>query len=83
MGRDAGEELLRIRLPVSERYWHDYGGALALVLAGFLGLALLIGGLSTDSLLATALFVGLSAAAVLTGLAVYNVVVVVLLLARR
>lgn len=83
MERDAGEKLLQIRLPVSDRYWHDYGGALALVLVGFLGLALLIGGLSADSLLATTLFVGLSATAVLTGLAVYNVVVVAVLLARR
>ncbi|MFC4553322.1 MULTISPECIES: hypothetical protein [Halorussus] len=83
MERDAEGKLLRFRTPVGERFWREYGVPLGFVLTALLCLALLVGGFSTDSLVVAALFVGLSAGAVLAGLAVYNVVVVALLLSRR
>lgn len=83
MARKVQEPVLRFRVPVSEGYWHDYGAPVALMLAILLGLALLLGGLSTDALLVGVLFVGLSVGAVLAGLVVYNLAVMVLLVVRR
>ena len=83
MSKEVEEPLLRFRVPVSGGFWRDYGAPLAMLLAMLLCLALVLGGLSTDSLIVGAVFVALSAGAVLAGLVVYNVAVVALLVARR
>ncbi|WP_158056207.1 hypothetical protein [Halorussus halophilus] len=83
MTEEVEERVLRVRVPVSEGYWRDYGAPLALLLAVLLGLAFLLGGLSTDAFLVGVLFVGLSLSAIVAGLIAYNVAVMALLAARR
>lgn len=83
MTRDAEEKLLRVRVPVSGTYWREYGAPLALVAAALLALALLLAENAGEAVTVVAAFLGLSLGAMLTGLAVYNVVVVALLAAKR
>lgn len=83
MTRDAGKELLRIRVPVSESYWRDYGPPLALLAGALLALALLLAETVGEAVTVAVVFLGLSLGAILAGLAVYNAVVVVLLAAKR
>lgn len=83
MTRDAEEGLLRIRLPVSETYWQDYGVPVALLVGALLALALVLADSLGEAVTVAAAFLGLSLGAILAGLAVYNVVVVALLAAKR
>lgn len=83
MARDAEDELLRIRVPVSETYWRDYGVPVALLVGALLALALVLADTAREAVTVAATFLGLSFGAVLAGFAVYNVVVVALLAAKR
>lgn len=83
MTRDAEEELLRFRVPVSETYWRDYGVPVAFLVGALLALALLLADTAREAATVAAAFLGLSLGAILAGLAVYNVVVVALLAVKR
>ena len=83
MARDAEGELLRIRVPVSETYWRDYGVPVTFLAGALLALAVLLADTASEAATVAAAFLGLSLGAVLAGVAVYNVVVVALLAAKR
>lgn len=82
MVRDA-DDLLRIRVPVSETYWREYGVPVGLLAAALLALAILLADTAREAVTVAAAFLGLSLGAILAGLAVYNVVVIALLAANR
>lgn len=83
MPPDGEEDLLRFRAPVSERFWHDYGVPVAFVATALVALALFRAESVGEGVAFVAVFVGLSLASILAGLAVYNVVVVALLARKR
>lgn len=81
---EAGDERpLKLRVPVSDDYWHDYGVPLGFVLAVLTVLAVVLARNPGDGLLVGAAFLGLSAGAVLAGLAVYNVAVAAMIAIKR
>lgn len=82
-GTEEGEALLRLRAPVSERFWRDYGVVVAFVAAALLAVALFRAESVGEGVTFAAVFLGLSLAAVLAGLVVYNLVVAVLLATGR
>ncbi|WP_132059587.1 hypothetical protein [Halorussus amylolyticus] len=83
MARDAEGKLLRFRTPVSETFFRDYGVPLAFTAGGLLVVALVLADGVVEAATFIGAFVGLSLGSILAGLAVYNVVVVVLLAASR
>jgi len=83
MPRDPEESVVRLRLPVSETYWREYGPPVALVAGGLLAVAVALAETAGEAATLGAVYLGLSAGAILAGLAVYNVVVAVLLATRR
>lgn len=84
-GMEAGDgpRTLRLRVPVSDGYWRDYGASLGFVLAALVVLAVVLARDPGDGLVVAGVFLGLSAGAVLAGLAVYNVVVAAAMARKR
>jgi hypothetical protein len=78
---EAGDERrpLRFRVPVSENFWREYGVHLGLLLLSLTAMAMTVAREPDDGVVVGLVFVGLSLGAVLTGLAVYNVVVAALI----
>jgi hypothetical protein len=78
---EAGDERrpLRFRVPVSENFWREYGVHLGLLLLSLTAMAMAVAREPGDGVVVGLVFVGLSLGAVLTGLAVYNVVVAALI----
>jgi len=83
MSRDSEEPVVRLRLPVSESYWREFGPPVAVVAIGLLAVALALAESVREATTMAAVYLGLSAGAIVAGLAVYNVVVAVLLAAGR
>lgn len=83
MDGDAEEPLLQFRAPVSGRYWREYGVPVGIVAGGLLVLAVSLAESAGEAAVSAAVYLGLSLGAILSGLAVYNVVVVALLLTQR
>jgi len=83
MPRDPEEPVVRLRLPVSETYWREFGPTMALVAGGLLAVAVALAENPTEAATLGAVYLGLSVGAIVAGLAVYNVVVAVLLATRR
>jgi len=81
--RDFEEPIVRLRLPVSESYWREYGPPVALVAGGLLAFALALAENASEAATLAAVYLGLSTGAIVAGLAVYNVVVAVLLATGR
>ncbi|WP_134671902.1 hypothetical protein [Halorussus marinus] len=83
MPRDSEESVVRLRLPVSETYWREFGPPVAAVAGGLLAFAVALAETATEAAMLATVYVGLSVGAIAAGLAVYNVVVAVLLVTRR
>ena len=74
---------LRLRIPVSDDYWSEYGRILALLLVALAVVAVAFAGEPGEGLVAGAAFLGLSTAAVVTGLVAYNLAVAAMLAGKR
>ncbi|MFC7079810.1 hypothetical protein [Halorussus caseinilyticus] len=74
---------LAFRVPVSDGFWREYGISLGLLVLALSAVAVVAARDPGDGVVVGATFVGLSAGAILAGLAVYNVVVAALIAAKR
>ena len=81
----AGGKLgpVTVRVPVSGDFWRAYGVPLGFVLVALSAVSVVVASDPGDGAVVGATFLGLSVGAVLAGLVVYNVVVVLLLAAKR
>ncbi len=82
---EAGDQRrpFEFRVPVSERFWREYGVHLGLLLLSLSSLAVVVAREPGDGVVVGLVVVALSLGAVLAGLVVYNVVVAALLVAKR
>ncbi|UPW00605.1 hypothetical protein M0R88_00535 [Halorussus gelatinilyticus] len=81
---EAGDQRrpLEFRVPVSERFWREYGVHLGLLLLSLSAMAVVIAREPGDGVVVGLVFVALSLGAVLAGLVMYNVVVALLIAAK-